>query len=97
MSWKIKEAIIASGRSNQKIPDHVWLYSLCSSNRTKDSKSGMILPIINPVDENIFRRLFNSGNTIAGCEKVKGIKMNYTIIFIYEFFACFIEFDLKIP
>ena len=38
-----------------------------------DSKSGIILPMTSPVEENDFLRVFKSGKTIAGCEKVKGI------------------------
>ena len=57
-----------NGRSNQNMPNQVWLYALCWSNRINDSKSGIMLPKMRPVEENIFLRLFISikGNTIAG-------------------------------
>jgi hypothetical protein len=55
------------------MPGQVWLYCLCWSNLMNDSKSGIMLPIIKPVGENIFQRLFIKGKTIAGWEKVNGI------------------------
>ena len=55
-----------NGKSNQNIPNQVWLYIFRSPIFINDSKSGVILPAIKPVAENIFLRVFKSGNTIAG-------------------------------
>ncbi len=42
----------------------------------KDSKSGVMLPTINPVAEKyLLHRLCRKGNTAAGCEKVNGMDM----------------------
>ncbi len=43
--------------------------------RRKYSKSGVKLPIINAVKENQDFGKYLKGRIIAGCEKVKGIKL----------------------
>ncbi|WP_343588424.1 hypothetical protein [Flavobacterium sp.] len=47
--------------------------------RRKYSKSGVRLPIINAVRENHDFGKYLNGRIIAGCEKVKGIKIEFLI------------------
>ena len=69
---------MASGISNQNKPGQVWLNIETPFIRAKYSKSGVILPITRPDNEN--QRLFTllMGITAAGCAKHNGITM-YTV------------------
>jgi hypothetical protein len=69
---------MASGRLNQKMPKSVWLYILFAFIRKKYSKSGVILPITNPVREKYRLWARYTGNTKAGCESVKGMPTTET-------------------
>ena len=71
--WNKKHSNIPNGRLNHSVPIIVWLYSLLILILKNYSKSGVKLPIIRPVNETHFPKMFFSGNTIAGCEKVNGI------------------------
>ena len=59
--------------SKNNSPIKVWLELLPLSNRMKYSKSGIMLPMISPFIEYIFRGKYRTGKIKAGWEKVNPI------------------------